>query len=41
MNYRFFNEETIKDKFLILFIDELLDELFEAELLSNLDLRFG
>jgi hypothetical protein len=41
VDYQELNDQTMKDKFLILVVEELIDELHGERLFTKLDLRAG
>ena len=41
MDYRELNKQTVKDKFPIPIIEELLDDLARSKVYSKIDLRSG
>lgn len=41
IDYRELNARTVKDKLLILVVEELLDELHDAQYFTKLGLKFG
>lgn len=41
MDYHALNDKTVKDRFSILVVDELLDELHGVAFFTRLDLRIG
>ena len=41
INYRKINKVTVKNKYLLLIIEDLFDQLKEASIFSKIDLRSG